>query len=231
MHKSLLRFLGAAYKANPPEMAADASPAAYLSRVMRKLSRRWLRRFDDLAEKLADSFADGSVARSDAAMRVALKDAGFTVEFHTTRAVNDILQATITENVGLIRSIAQEHLSAVEGMVMRSVTAGRDLKTLTDELQTRFGVTRRRAAFIARDQNNKATSAIQRARQTELGITQAIWLHSGAGKHPRPEHVAANGKVYDVAKGMYLDGKWTFPGMEPNCRCCSRAVIPGFSTE
>ena len=70
-----------------------------------------------------------------------------------------------------------------------------------------------------------------RARQDELGITEAIWVHSGAGKHPRPTHVAMNGKKYDVNKGMWDPAvkRWIFPGEEINCRCISRSIIPGFS--
>ena len=112
---------------------------------------------------------------------------------------------------------------------MRSVTAGRDLGTLAEELQAAHGVSKRRAAHIALDQNNKATSTVTRVRQKELGIKEAVWIHSGAGKHPRPEHVAFNGKKYDVEKGAYLEGKWTWPGFEINCRCTSRSIIPGFS--
>jgi uncharacterized protein with gpF-like domain len=73
---------------------------------------------------------------------------------------------------------------------MRSVQSGRDLVQLTKDMQEQFGVTHRRAAFIARDQNNNATAAMTRARQDELRLNEAIWVHSGAGKHPRPTHVA-----------------------------------------
>jgi SPP1 gp7 family putative phage head morphogenesis protein len=112
---------------------------------------------------------------------------------------------------------------------MRSVARGRDLSYLTDELQKRYGITRRRAALIARDQNNKATSVMQAARQQSLGITQGIWKHSHAGKEPRPSHVKADGKVFELSKGMYLDGKWVMPGEEINCRCTWSPVIPGLS--
>ena len=114
---------------------------------------------------------------------------------------------------------------------MRSVQTGWDLGQLTTDLQAQFGVTRRRAAFIARDQNNKATASMTRARQDEVGITQAIWGHSGGGKHPRPTHVAMNGKKYDVRKGMWDPAvkRWIFPSEEVNCRCFSRPVIQGFS--
>src|SRR5205085_12109859 len=99
------------------------------------------------------------------------------------------------------------------------------------ELRHRFGVTRRRAALIARDQNNKVSGALHRVRQLELGIEKAIWIHSGGGKHPRPTHVRNNGKQYDVAKGWYdpAEKKFVMPGELINCRCVSRPVIAGFS--
>lgn len=228
MHESMLYWLSAAYKANEPEMAQDESPAASLRASMRKLSRRWNRNFDKGAQKLARYFAKSAADRADDSLGDKLKKMGFSVEFKMTAAANDVMQATIGEQVGLIKSIAQQHLSEVEGLVMRSVSQGRKLDELTKELQERYGVTKRRAALIARDQNNKATASITRVRQQELGITEAVWLHSHGGKHPRPSHVAANGKRYDIAKGMYLDGKWVWPGTEINCRCVSKSIIPGF---
>ena len=88
-------------------------------------------------------------------------------------------------------------------------------------------MTRRRAILIARNQNNMATATVCKTRQMELGIKKAIWVHSSAGRNPRPEHVAFNGKEYDVAKGAYLEGVWTWPGREINFRCVSRSIIPG----
>lgn len=228
MQASLVYWLKAAYRRNTPEMASDASPAVDLRAVTKRLSRRWLKRFDEESMSLAQYFATNAQDRSDAMLRSILKKSGFSVEFSMTREANDVMQATIGEQVGLIRSIAEQHLSQVEGLVMRSVQQGRDVETLTKELQARYGVTKRRAAFIARDQNNKATASMNRVRQDALGITQAKWRHSGAGKHPRPSHIAADGKTYDVKKGMYLDGKWVWPGTEPNCRCTSESIIPGW---
>ena len=116
---------------------------------------------------------------------------------------------------------------------MRSVQTGRDLGQLTDDLREQFGVTKRRAAFIARSQNNLATAAMTRARQVELGITEAIWMHSGGGKEPRPTHLNAGRERarFDVAKGWYDPAvkEHIWPGQLPNCRCVSRSVIAGFS--
>ncbi len=208
-------------------MASDASPAAELQAAFGKHARRWQRRFDKAAPELARFFASAAKDCTDRELAAILKRAGITVEFKMTAAVQDAYSAVIGEQVGLIRSIASEHLAAVQGLVMRSVQQGRDLGPLAKEIEARYGLTRKRAALIARDQNSKATAVITRVRQQGLGLDQAIWTHSTGGKHPRPEHVAASGKPYSISKGMFLEGKYTWPGMEINCRCISVPVIPG----
>lgn len=229
MDASLTYWIRAKYRANTPELLAqDASPAMEMRRTVRRLARRWQAKFDELAPELARYFALAATARTDAQLREILRKGGFSVRFKMTAAQNDVFQATVAENVELIKSIASQHLAAVQGDVMRSVASGRDLGTLTKTLQQSYGVTKRRAALIARDQNNKATATMTRVRQHELGITKAVWLHSSGGKVPRPEHVAASGKEYDISKGMFLEGKWTWPGVEIGCRCVSKSVVPGF---
>lgn len=238
MHRSLVWWLRAALRRREPEirrllLASDDSPASEIQRVMRRLTRRWQRNFADAAPRLSEYFATTAADRSDRALASILRDGGYFVKFSATRAVNDVLRATIHENVSLIRSIAQQHLTQVEGAVMRSVQRGRDLEHLVEELGRIHQVSRRRAELIARDQNNKATSTIQRVRQVELGVTRAVWVHSGGGREPRPSHVrAGRDRVeYDVREGWFDpdEGRRIFPGELINCRCVSRPVIEGFA--
>ncbi|MGH7714985.1 MAG: phage minor head protein [Vulcanimicrobiaceae bacterium] len=233
MARSYAYWLRARYREYPPRLARDASPAAELERELKTLGSRWQKNFDEAAPKLARWFALSSAARSDAALRKILKDAGFTIKLTIAPSIRDVLDATINENVALIKSIPSHFHTQVSGSVMRSVTAGRDLSDLTKDLQHQFGVTRRRAEFIALDQNNKATAMLQRARHLELGITGAIWLHSGGGKEPRKTHKAQNGKKFDLKEGWFdPDPKvrqFIFPGELPRCRCVARPVVKGFS--
>lgn len=229
MHKSVSYWLKVVYNTHRPEMAQDESPTVILTKVMKRLAKRWEKNFDDYSDKLARYFSTSVKDRVDGTLKNLLKKSGYAVEFKLTPQANDVLQATIQQNVSLIKSIASRHFEEIEGLVLRSVTTGRDLKTLTDELQHRYQVTRRRAAFIARDQNNKATAVITRVRQEGLGITEALWKHSHAGKVPRPEHVKFNNQKYDISKGMWseVDQEWIWPGTAINCRCGSRSIIPG----
>jgi hypothetical protein len=203
MARSYYRFLRAQYRRAPPALAQDATPAAELLKELKKLAVRWERRFDEGAKKLAAYFALAANKRSDAALRKILRDAGFSVRFAMTAAMRDVADATVAESVSLIKSIPQQFHTEVEGLVMRSVTAGRDLSGLTDELQERYAITRRRAKLIARDQNAKATAVFTRVRQQEVGIEEAVWLHSLGGKEPRRTHLANTGKRYKIAKGWF----------------------------
>lgn len=245
MHNSVVHWVSAQYRTNPP-LAQDASPAMDLRKVLEELSRRWQAEFNDLAPIIAKKLADKWQKQTTSSFKNNVKSkVGMSVQFRMTREMNDILQATVGENISLIKSIPSQYFTQVEGAVLRAAAEGRDLKTVLDIIGPKVDLTRirmgrkpresdrsyiarvrRRAAFIARDQANKATSYMHTARQLELGITEATWMHSGAGKHPRPEHVAFSGQTYDIKKGAYLEGRWTWPGVEPNCRCTSRPKLP-----
>lgn len=228
MNKSVIYWLTAAYRANTPAMAVDASPAEELRKAMRKLGRRWIKDFDEASKKIATEFATKSQDAAERAMSKILKDVGFSVPFKPSPAMRDAFESVVGENVALINSIPSQQFTAIEGAVARAVQSGRDLKTLQTDLLALGAKSKNRAAFIARDQTNKATAVMSKARRLSLGLTQAKWVHSRGGVHPRKSHVAASGTIYDTAVGCLIDGEYIMPGELPNCRCQAAAVIPGF---
>ena len=151
-----------------------------------------------------------------------------TVKFSPTRAQVEAYRAVLADRVALIVEIPAKHSKALQDTVWRSVIAGGDLSALSIELRQKYGIATKRAAAIAIHQWSMARVVMENVRRLEIGITDAIWVHSGAGKSPRPSHVAFNGKRFKIATGAYLDGKWVWPGSEPDCLCTSRSVIPGF---
>lgn len=161
-----------------------------------------------------------------------------TVEFDASR-VTETVKADLRKNIMLLERISRNHFELVYDAALRSISVGRDLSLLYNALMQMNidGMTKQTAGEIARLLNNKATALMQRERQGALGIKQAQWLHSGApcGVNPKKStgqdaaHRAANGKLFEVSAGMFLDGKWTWPGAEPGCRCISKPVVPGFS--
>jgi SPP1 gp7 family putative phage head morphogenesis protein len=226
MNRSVEYWLTAQWKATG--LANDALPASVLAAELRRLTSQWEKTFDGLGSWLGKQLVQRVQKHADTQLENSLRGKGFKVKFVQTREMQEAFAGTVQEQVGLIKSIPQQYMSEVQGLVMRSVSRGRDLAYLTKELTERFHITYRRAKFIARDQNNKATSVMQAARQMQLGITEGIWNHSHAGKHPRPSHVAANGKRFNLATGLEVEGEKIMPGEKPNCRCTWQPIIPGF---
>ena len=235
MAKSTQYWVEATYRGNPPEIAQDELASAALRRAIQELTRRWTKRFDEAADKLAKYFALKVADRNDRTLRKILKDGGFSIDFKLTAAQRDVLNATVHENVSLIKSIPREYLTNVEGLVMRSVQAGRQMSALTEALEKQFGVTKRRAILIARDQNSKASGALNRVRQLEIGgsAAEAVWIHSGNVAHARKSHLKAGQERtrFRVSDGWFDPevGQHIQPGFLINCRCYSRLIVPGFS--
>lgn len=211
-----------------PEHAQDAGVEKSLKQrtddLFRELSRLrsyWAKYFDDLSKKLADQATQQWYEDNARSWEGKLRRAGFDIKMQLTPAQRLILQAKVPENVSLIRSIQQDYHKDVEGIVLRNFVKGRDLSAMAEKIKERGGVTTRRAALIARDQSNKATAQMNAARQAELGLTQAQWIHSSAGKEPREKHVKAGRErlVFDTQVGVdFHDGFGpVLPGEAINC--------------
>lgn len=215
-----------------PLAAHDAKPlpANKFQKELEELTAKWNKKFDKRGKEISDWLTERLATSGDLRLANQLKAKGLPrIKFKMTRQQRDVMQAIVNENVGLITSIPEKYLGQVQGAVMRSVASGGDQEQLVKDIQKIYGVEKKRAEFISRDQLRKANNALQRSRQLELGVVEAIWMHSSASKTPRKTHVKANGKRYDIKKGMWdPDAKqYVMPGQLINCKCSSRPVIPG----
>jgi uncharacterized protein with gpF-like domain len=228
MARDILRKLRAHYRPAAERLALDDDPIVTLRTLLRRWGRDWQKRFDDMARDLAKSFAGQSRRYVDAAMRKRFKAAGWTVQFKPSDLMTSAYRAVVSENVGLIRNVPQQLVRDIEGAVWRAAMKGGAAGELSKEVRLKLGVSMRRASFIARDQMAKSKAVFENARRAELGVTEAIWQHSGAGRTPRPTHVKMSGKRYKIAQGMYdsAEGRYVQTGELPRCRCSSRSILP-----
>jgi hypothetical protein len=153
--------------------------------------------------------------------------------------VSKSVKADLRRNIELLDDLGKKHVPQIYEAALGSVSAGRDLNVLFLALMKIEGMSKGRAAEIARSLNNKATAIINRERQASLGITHAKWMYANAPcmrdpSHPSAAevqrdaaHCTANGKKYEIGKGLFVDGKWTWPGIEEGCKCASRSILPG----
>lgn len=161
-----------------------------------------------------------------------------TIKFDPS-TVSKSAKANLRRNIGLLDDIEKKQVKQIYELALRSSVCG-DLHLFCTELMNMNieGMTTGRAAEIGRSLRNKAKAIIDRERQASLGITHAKWMYPNAPcmkdpKHPTAAdvqqdsaHRSANGEKYEISKGLFLDGKWTWPGVEDGCRCCSRSVLP-----
>lgn len=219
------------------ELAADAAgPVASLDLTMKRWAKKWTLKFDKLSTDVAKRFAARNFAMTDTAMMSALKKSGFAVSFTKLPKgpAAQAYKAVVAENVGLIKNLPSQYVTSVQSAVWSSVNKGADMAALSQKLRENFDIASKRAALIATDQNHKAKAVIENTRRQQLGISRAIWQHSSAGKEPRPTHLEMDGVEFELSKGMFDPdangkgkGEWIWPGQLINCRCTSRAIIPG----
>jgi uncharacterized protein with gpF-like domain len=92
--------------------------------------------------------------------------------------LGETLASSVRENVGLIKSVPDRFFDDVEQTVLRQFRTGQRAASIAPEISERFGASRKRAAFIARDQVSKLNGDLTRMRQIELGIPGYIWRTS-----------------------------------------------------
>lgn len=129
----------------------------------------------------------------------------------------------IAENTRLIKSIPEQYLGDVEGIVRRGVSQGLASKEISKQIKERTGVSDRRAQLIATDQVGKANGALTEHRQTDLGVKEYEWQDSDDSR-VRPTHKDADGKTYSWDKPPSFTGG--HPGFAVRCRCWAKPKFP-----
>lgn len=235
MTRATAKDLEALFKSNAARdagLTTDASFASMAAKLVRELHKRFNVLFSKAAGGLAEALAHGISKQAAVGLGQSLKEVSGGVTLKTdvvSGAVADVVKASIKQNVALIKSIPSKYFLEIEGAVMRSIQTGKGMADLQPHLEKQYGVTKRRAALIARDQTSKATTAINRARMQGLGVKKFKWLHSMGGKEPRPLHkYELNGNVYSFDDLPVIDeatGERGLPGQLINCRCRMVPVI------
>jgi SPP1 gp7 family putative phage head morphogenesis protein len=226
--------LGALYNDHAPHLlvAMDASASSQARVLMNAMAARFNAFFSKIAPDLAKRMADDVDRHSKTNLHGSLSEASGGLSLRTSVITGQIAEATkaaISANVALIKSIPQEYFTKIQGEVFRSIQAGSGTKDVFETVRQIGIVTKKRADLIARDQTSKATTAINAARMTALGIKKFEWLHSRGGREPRPLHInALNGHIFEIAKPPIIDertGERGLPGVLINCGCRMVPVV------
>jgi len=137
------------------------------------------------------------------------------------------LREWVEYNVSLISTIPEETLERMREIVYEGFADGKTTTELVKEIQHAYGVSRRHARLIARDQTAKLNGDIQRAQQQDAGIDEYLWNCVKDGRQ-RESHNALHGKKFSWSNPPVVDkrtGRRCHPGQDFQCRCIGRPVF------
>ena len=153
--------------------------------------------------------------------------------------VRDEMKMWVSENVRLIKTIPEKMLTKVEEIVYTAVRTGVTHIELSKRLVESFGIAKKRAIIIARDQINKLHGNLTRVRNLELGIVEYKWSTS-KDERVRHSHEVLDNKIcswtdVNIYKNNINDKKQlqrlsinatlSNPSQDILCRCTSIPII------
>lgn len=139
---------------------------------------------------------------------------------YSDKRIREELEVATIQNVNLIKSVKSGYLDDVRKSVVNAAVSGERHESIIKEIARVGRISEKRAKLIARDQTSKINSALTKARQEKLGVTEYIWSTSN-DQRVRHDHAERDGKKF----------KWNepppdgHPGHAINCRCVAIPVI------
>lgn len=151
-----------------------------------------------------------------------------TVSPELQPAVRTELTKGFTENLDLyIKNFANEEIPELRQMVERNLMAGGRLDKLSKMIEAQYGVTKRKANFLAYQETSLLTAKFRMERAKNVGSVSYIW-HTRQDNRVRDDHQPLDKKVFfwddppvvDVSHGRHAN-----PGEDYNCRCYAEPII------
>lgn len=213
-------------------LAMDASLASQARILFNALGKKWAQLFASNATRMTERMIDTASMASKRDLGESLKkiSGGITIPVpDMPAALQEQITAATAENVGLIKSIAQQYHERISQLVLRSAaTGGRGAAEIFEGIRHYDGLTEKRAKLIAVDQTRKITAAMNVERAKSVGMKRFEWVHSGGGSDPRKLHLQYDGKIFEYDDPPVIDSRTNergYPGQLVNCRCVMVPVL------
>lgn len=145
------------------------------------------------------------------------------------------------ENMDLyIRKFTDHEIKELRKTVEESTFSGNRYETLIKGIQKSYGVTSRKARFLARQETNLLLAKFKETRYTEADVHEYIWTNVRMPKDTSPNqhtpgnvrysHAILDGKVFrwdnpPVTTAPNEPERRNNPGQDYNCRCFARPIV------
>lgn len=211
---------------------------ALVNRAIQELQERWREIYGSMSNGFAGKWIAAISKENKEAFHKSMRTA-LGVEFVSVfddERIKEVAEVAAFEASSLIKTIPEEFFEQITRAVLHNYQQlpFPEDRTLWEEIQHIYGVTKNRAVIIARDQTSKVNTALTRARCEAAGIEEYIWRTAGdqrvvgnpVGLYPKwnivhGNHYERNGQTY----------KWNEPpfdghaGFSINCRCVAEPII------
>ena len=222
------------YKILESNLPTGVRTAVAVQRVNNIVKRnRVLKTIEEINIKFADATHDFRAIATDATQTTDNKLNGqladkLVVVPEITKYTADKLKTDYSENINLaIKNFTQKETVKLREIAEQNVFEGFRADKLEEAIKQRFGISQRRAKFIASQETQLLTAKYHAAKCTQAGMTKYIWKTMG-DSHVRPDHQVLNNRTFDFNNPPVCDiatGRHGNPGEDFSCRCQSLVLI------
>lgn len=148
-------------------------------------------------------------------------------DYYMGEFYREALNVWVEDNVNLIKTIPKDSLGRMKEIVQEGFKAGKTTASIIKEIQRTYGIEKRHARLIARDQTAKLHGQLAKAQQTDAGVNEYTWSTSGDSR-VRERHRELNGKRFRWDDPPVVDtktGRRAHPGEDYQCRCVALPVF------
>ncbi len=151
-----------------------------------------------------------------------------SVSADVTPAIARALNEQLTENLNLyITRFVQEEIPELRRRVQENAFAGGRADRMARIIETSYGVSKRKAAFLAEQETSLLVSKFREQRYREIGSPSYTWSTS-RDERVRPDHRALDGKIFSFDSPPITNrstGARNNPGEDFRCRCVAIPVL------
>lgn len=151
-----------------------------------------------------------------------------TIEAKLTESQRGIIAAEWGQNLDkYVKDFAAEKILEMRELVSTNAFAGRRANDLVEMLKDNYGISQRKARFLARQETSLLLSKFRETRYRDVGANRYRWSTSH-DERVRHDHKDLNNKIFDWILPPVTNrrtGARNHPGEDFGCRCVAIALI------
>lgn len=138
------------------------------------------------------------------------------------------IQKQYTDNLDLaIKNFVEQRIPVLRKKVQDNVFAGNRTDKLAKVIQSEFGVSKRKAAFLAEQETSLLVAKYRESRYKRIGSRRYMWI-TGKDSRVRPDHARLHKQVFFWDQPPITNtatGARNNPGEDFGCRCRARPIL------